>query len=365
MINSKLLFTLLAGVIFSGEVYSQSYDWWINGQAIKGFILPHNDKINHLISAHPEGFEINLQQELNGKRYWESIYNKPVANYGLSYYNLNNDEQLGRLFIASAAMDLPLSRKKNTALFIRIGTGLVYCTNPYDRELNNQNIMISSSVSYLLQTRLTYEIKLNENFKLTPNLNITHASNGALTSPNRGINLVTANLGLSYRIVKKEASEIDALVTIPEEDPYKFYILVVAGKNTKTLQVRDPQPFFNIMLMGQKTLNPKSDLQFGVDYSHNNGLKQEIKSSWRLTDEERKVDFRRVGLLFGHELKAGNLGFIAQLGVYIYNPSNSRMPVYQRYGLKYQLKDHLIVQTSLKTHAATAEQAEIGLGWKF
>lgn len=364
MTKTKFFIFLLAGILISAKSYSQSYDWWINGQAIKGFILPHNNKINHLISAHPEGLEINLQQELNGKRYWETIYNKPVVNYGLSYYNLNNDEQLGRLFIASAAMDLPLSRRENTALFIRIGTGLVYCTNPYDRETNNQNTMLSSAISYLLQTRLTYEIKLNQNFKLTPNLNFTHASNGALTSPNRGVNIVTANLGLSYRIIKREES-MEPVTAIPKEDPYKFYILAVAGKNTKSLQVRNPQPFFNIMLMSQKTLNPKSDLQFGIDYSHNNGLKEEIKSSWFLTDEEKEVDFRRLGLLVGHELKAGNLGFITQLGVYVYNPSDSRMPVYQRYGLKYQFREHLIIQTSLKTHAATAEQAEIGLGWRF
>ncbi len=361
----KHLILFLIATLLSCSLYSQEYDWWVNGQAIKGFVLQHNKKIGHLISAHPEGLEINIQQELNGKRYWESLYNRPIVNYGLSYYNLNNDAQLGRLFIASAAMDLPLSRKEKTALFFRIGTGLVYCTNPYDRETNNQNSMLSSTFSYLLQTRLTYEIQLNENFKLTPNLNITHASNGALTSPNRGVNIVTANLGLSYRIIKKESINTNQALEPPLEKPYKFYLLLSGGKNTKTLQVRESMPFFNLLLMGQKTLNAKSDLQFGLEYFHNTSLREQIRTNWFFTDEEKKVDFRRVGILIGHELKAGKLGFITQLGAYIYNPSKLRMPVYQRYGLKYQLHDHLIIQTSLKVHAATAEQAEIGLGWQF
>ncbi|MBK6263785.1 acyloxyacyl hydrolase [Marivirga sp. S37H4] len=365
MLRRKTLILLIVGMFLSCHLYSQEYDWWVNGQAIKGFVLQHNKKVGHLISAHPEGFEINLQQELNGRRYWESLYNRPIVNYGLSYYNLYNDQQLGRLFIASAAMDLPLARKEKTALFIRIGTGLVYCTNPYDREFNNQNTMLSSTISYLLQTRLTYEIQLNENFKLTPNLNITHASNGAFTSPNRGINIVTANLGLSYRIIKKEYPETDLTLEAPREKLYKFYFLFSYGKGTKSLQVRKPRMFFNLAMMGHKTLNPKSDLQFGIEYFHNLGLREEIRGNWFLNDEERLVDFRRVGLLIGHELKAGKLGFISQLGVYVYNPSKSRMPVYQRYGLKYQLQKHLIVQTSLKVHAATAEQAELGLGWKF
>ena len=46
---------------------------------------------------------------------WENIYKKPLVSYGLSYYNLQNPK-LGHLVVASAAMDLPLKRTKNTAL---------------------------------------------------------------------------------------------------------------------------------------------------------------------------------------------------------------------------------------------------------
>jgi hypothetical protein len=366
VIKTKICLFLLSSIILGTEVICQNkYDWWINAQAIRGITMQHNPKIGHLIQANPEGFEINLQQSLNGLRYWEKIYNQPIINYGLSYYNLNNNQQLGKLVIATAAMDLPLFRKPNTALFARIGTGLVYCTNPYDRDTNNQNTMLSTPVSFLLQTRLTYEIQLSENFKLTPNLNITHASNGAQTAPNRGVNLITANMGLAYRIAKKEPIDTTFIAEFPKEKPYHFYFLGSFGRNTKSLQVRQPQMFYNLALIGHKNLNFKSDLQFGVEYFHNNGLRKEIAGSWFFTDEEKQVDFRRIGVIIGHELKAGRLGFISQFGVYIYNPSKIRMPVYQRYGLKYEIKEHFIIQTALKVHAAKAEQAELAFGWRF
>ncbi|WKV11138.1 acyloxyacyl hydrolase [Marivirga harenae] len=359
----KLILAVL--ILFcSFSTIAQSYDWYLNGQVIKGFILKHNEYVSHLANSHPTGIEFSLQQKLNGKREWESLYNKPLVSYGLSYYNLHNPK-LGHLVVGSAAMDLPLRRTENTALYFRIGTGLVFSTNPYDRETNNQNNMVTSTITYLLQTRLTYEIKFNENISFTPNLNITHSSNGAQRAPNRGVNIITANIGLSYKI--KSANEDESREIKPlDAPPYQIYLLLSGGRNTRTLQVRKPMPFFNLLLFGQKFVNAKSDWGLGLEYFHSYALKEQIRTSWfRINRNEEIRDFRRLGLLIGHELKFGKLGFITQLGLYIYDPSKLNMPIYQRYGLKYQFHENFLAQVALKTHAATAEQAEIGIGWRF
>jgi len=351
-------------LILSFSLQAQQYDWFLNGQVIKGFILKHNEYVGHLANSHPSGIELSLQQKLNGKREWESLYNKPLVSYGLSYYNLHNPK-LGHLVVGSAAMDLPLKRTKNTALYFRIGTGLVYSTNPYDRDTNNQNNMVTSTITILLQTRLTYEIALSDKVNITPNINITHASNGAQRVPNRGINMITANMGLSYKINNSDSKEIVEVAPV-EKIPYQLYLSLTGGVNTRTLQVRKPLPFFNIILFGQKYLTKKSDLGIGLEYSHSYSVKEQIRTSWfRINRGEEIKDFRRIGLLFGHEFKFGKLGLFTQLGVYIYDPSKLNMPVYQRYGLRYQAHKNLMVIASFKTHAATAEQTEIGIGWRF
>ncbi|WP_296622453.1 acyloxyacyl hydrolase [Marivirga sp.] len=360
----KKLSLAILFLLVSLPLDAQQYDWYLNGQVIKGFILKHNEHVGHLANSNPSGIELSLQQKLNGKREWENIYKKPLVSYGLSYYNLQNPK-LGHLVVASAAMDLPIKRTENTALYFRIGTGLVYSTNPYDRETNNQNNMVTSTITYLLQTRFTYEIKLNEQISLTPNLNITHSSNGAQRAPNRGINIITANLGMSYKIKSQEDKEFRDITPL-DKTPYQVYLMVSGGRNTRTLQVREPLPFFNLLLYGQKYVNPKSDWGVGIEYFHSYSLKEQIATNWfRIYDEEEIADFKRLGLLIGHELKFGKLGFITQMGVYVYNPSKSNMPVYQRFGLRYQFHNNIIAQVALKTHAATAEQAEIGIGWRF
>lgn len=346
------------------SLIGQNYDWWINGQTFSGFILAHSDKVTHLIKGRPDGFELNFQKELNGYKYWEQLYNSPIVNYGLSYYDLKNDAQLGKLYIASAAIDLPLARRKYTKLLFRIGTGIVYSTNPYNRETNNQNTMISTRFTCLIQTRFTYEILLNHQFKLTPSINITHASNGAQAVPNRGINIVTANIGCSYKIASKAISIDSAKAMAPTKYRYKYYFLVSTGKNTSSFQVRNPQPFFNLTLMSQKFLTEKSDLQFGIEYFHTLAVREGIRSSWFNKDLTEYPDFKRIGAFIGHELKAGQLGFIAQMGVYIYNPSKSGQAVYQRYGLKYEFAKHLVGQIALKVHSATAEEIEFTFGYK-
>jgi hypothetical protein len=351
-------------MLCSLPIKAQSYDWYLNGQVIKGFILKHNENVGHLANSHPSGIELSIQQKLNGKREWENLYKKPLVSYGLSYYNLNNSK-LGHLVVASAAVDLPLKRTQNTALYFRIGSGLVYSTNPYDRETNNQNNMVTSTITYLLQARLTYEIKLNEKISLTPNFNVTHASNGAQRAPNRGVNIITANIGMSYRIKAQEETELREITPL-NKTPYQIYLLLSGGRNTRTLQVREPLPFFNLLIFGQKYVTPKSDWGIGLEYFHSYSLKEQIATNWfRIYGDEEITDFKRLGLLIGHELKFGKLGFITQLGVYVYNPSKSNMPLYQRVGLRYQFHNNIMAQVALKTHAATAEQAEIGIGWRF
>jgi hypothetical protein len=38
--------------------------------------------------------------------------------------------------------------------------------------------------------------------------------------------------------------------------------------------------------------------------------------------------------------------------------------VYNRFGARYLINDHLVASLSLKTHLARAEHWEIGMGWR-
>lgn len=362
----KKLAYALALICIGQSLFCQDYNWWINGQVFEGIILPYGGN-RHLIKGRPSGFELNIQKELNGTEKWQKLYNLPTINYGFAYYDLKNDAQLGALYLGSLSIDLPLGQQHLKDLFLKIGTGLVYSSNPYNRNDNNQNNLIGSSLSYLLQFGLKYEINLNDQIKITPGINLTHASNGAQAIPNRGLNIATANVGVSYKLINNKTDNIaiDDTAEQPTAYNYKYYLLVSSGKNTLTYQARNAQFFFNITLMGQKYLSPKSDLQFGIEYFHSNALKTAIATSWFNKELNKYPDFRRAALLLGHEFKAGNIGLITQLGVYIYQPSKNNMPVYQRYGLKYEFPHHIVGQFAVKAHAYASEQIEFGLGWRF
>ena len=109
----RLFLVILYWLLFAFSGSTQHYDWNLNAQVIKGFILKHNEYVAHLAVSNPSGFEISMQQQLNGSRDWESLYNKPIVNYGLSYYDLHNPK-LGKLIIGSAAMDIPLFKKRKS-----------------------------------------------------------------------------------------------------------------------------------------------------------------------------------------------------------------------------------------------------------
>ncbi|GAB3334744.1 hypothetical protein GCM10027429_16340 [Marivirga atlantica] len=363
-LTKRLFLVILYWLLFAFSGSTQHYDWNLNAQVIKGFILKHNEYVAHLAVSNPSGFEISMQQQLNGSRDWESLYNKPIVNYGLSYYDLHNPK-LGKLIIGSAAMDIPLFKKEKASFYFRVGTGIVFATNPYNRETNNQNNMVTSRYSVLLQPRLIFSYQLSDKFTITPSLNITHASNGAQRAPNRGINIVTANLGASYKIISRKDEVIEEEIRTSVYD-YKLYLIGSWGRNTRTLQVRQPKPFYNLIAYGQKYLNKKSDIGLGIEYFHSLGLKEQIATDWFLVNSTDPIpDFRRVALVAGHDLKFGSLYLTTQIGFYVYDPSKKNLFTYQRYGLKYHFHEHILGQLSFKTHAATAEQVEFGLGWRF
>lgn len=359
-----VLFTCSAGIAFSQSTKQSPYSYRLGVNFFKGYILKHRAVVGHLIKGHPDGFELNWTKVTNGHKYWEKLYNHPLINYSFFYYDLKNPQQLGKLFIGSVSMDLPLMRHERSSLFFRIGTGLVYSTKPYNRETNNQNNMLSATFSYLIQARMTYQYEITPDWFANIALNMTHSSNGAEKMPNKGINMPTLVLGVSHNLIKRDPN-VEPLDK-PELDKSIHANAWLVGGVSSTIPLgRKPLPFFNVAVFGSKALNHKSTLTFGMEGFYNLALKEEIENNYYFDPSKGKPDFKRLGLFAGHELTAGKLAFIAEFGVYIYNPSHLRMPVYQRYGLKWHFNKHNFVTLTLKAHAGYAEQTEFGWGWKF
>ncbi|MFO7658430.1 MAG: hypothetical protein R6W78_15340, partial [Bacteroidales bacterium] len=79
----------------------------------------------------------------------------------------------------------------------------------------------------------------------------------------------------------------------------------------------------------------------------------------------RFADHRYIALLAGHELILGRFNFYQQLGVYIYSPFIRKDPVYQRYGLNFNITKNNFVGISIKAHRQVADFLDFRTGISF
>ncbi|CAN5199403.1 hypothetical protein BH23BAC1_BH23BAC1_35800 [soil metagenome] len=335
------------------------YTYTIGGNVFQGFIIKHSENMGHLAQSHPSGFEIFINQNSYGPKLWQQRYNFPDIGFSFSYFDPKN-EILGKQVAATTYMDFNFRRRRSSDIIFKIGTGLVYTTNPYHSIRNNRNNALSSPISYVMQGRLGYNLRITDQLKFTSAISLTHFSNGGFKIPNSGINIVTYNLGFS-QLIDKKRPDYTYLTEKPLFDRNVGYNVTLSSglKGLHNVEGRY-FPFLNVSLYADKRLNDRSALNAGMDGFYNLALKYEVRNFDN--DLNSEPDFKRAGIVVGHELFMGKLSVLTQFGAYVYRPFKSDVPVYQRYGLKYYFKDNYFASLMLKSHGGRADNIEWGIG---
>ena len=355
------VFCLAFSFSFSQDKTHTSY---VDVNYFKGNIALHNNDILHLIKGHPEGFILSWNKKTYGFNDWEQRFNYPDYGVSFSYQNLKNDV-LGNVTSAYAHYNFYFLKRH---LMFRIGQGLAYTNNPYDKENNFRNIAFGThfmSATYLM---LNYKKeRIVDEFGLQAGFSLLHYSNANVKAPNASINSITFNLGITYNL---DDEELEFQKTLDENDrkfsqPIKYNIAFRAGINESDVVGSGQFPFYIISAYADKRLNRKSAFQLGADVFFSKFLKELIyyKSVAFLEDNvSGDEDYKRVGVFAGHELFINKTSLITQLGYYVYYPFDFEGRTYFRVGLKRYFSDKWFGALTLKSHGAKAEAVEFGIG---
>lgn len=359
----KLYFFIffIPAIIFSQE---RNGKYTIDANYFYGNILPHNSTIKHLITEHPEGILISFNKKTFGEKEWQSAYNFP--DYGASFhYENTKNETLGDLYGLYGHYNFYFL---NRNLMFRIGQGVAYNTNPYDKNTNFRNLAYGSRWMPSTYLMLNYSKEnLYKNIGIQAGISFFHHSNSNLSSPNTSTNTLVMNLGINYSFEKSEQNQRYTRIndTVNYKQPIKFNIAFRTGFNESDIIGSGKFPFYVLSAYADKRLSRKSAIQFGVDFSMMKYLEEYIKFKSVAYPNEHvdpNTDYRRIGLFVGHELFVNNFSIETQAGYYVYSPFDFLGPFYQRIALKYYFSDKIFASMSLKTHAAKAEALEVGVG---
>ncbi len=331
-----------------------------------GVIINHNPNILHLITGHPEGVLFSWNRKTFGKKEWEACFNYPDIGVSLSYHDLKN-KNLGDTYSLYTHYNFYFFKKRN--LMLRTGIGVSYATNSYNHETNNRNVAFGSAL--LNSTYLLLNYKKERLFK-TPfgvqaGLGIAHYSNGNYKSPNTSVNVVSANVGVTYNLnYEKEYTYIHhELDKKTFRAPFAYNIAFSSGVNQGDVIGIEQFPFYVVAVYADKRIGRFSGFQLGAEVFWSKFLKEEINYNsvaYPGRNIDPNTDYKRVGVFVGHELWVNKMTFITQVGYYAYYPYEFEDRIYGRLGFKRYFGKRYFGMINLKVHGAAAEAIEFGVG---
>lgn len=355
-------FLCVSSFSWSQEKQNTSY---IDINYFKGNIALHNNDILHLIQGHPEGVILSWNKKTYGFNEWEQQFNYPDYGVSFAYQNLKNDV-LGNNYSVYAHYNFYFLKRN---IMMRVGQGLAYTTNPYDKIDNYRNNAFGSKIMSSTYVMLNYKKeRLFDRFGLQAGLSMIHYSNANVKAPNTSINSLTFNVGLNYSLDDEEPEyiAIDSAVSSKAfKEPIKYNLVFRSGVNESDVVGSGQFPFYVFSAYADKRINRKSALQFGTDVFFSNFLKEYIYYRSVSFPEELTTgneDYKRVGLFIGHELFVNRISLVSQFGYYVYYPFDFEGQTYLRVGLKRYFREKWFGALTLKAHAAKAEAVEFGIG---
>lgn len=328
-----------------------------------GSILLHNTDISHLIANHPGGLILGFNQKRFGNEEWEALYGYPDTGFTFVYQNMNNST-LGENFGLYAHYNFYFFKRN---LQFRIGQGVAYNTNPYDKNENFRNNAYGTHLLSSTVVMLNYHKEnLISGLGLKAGISLIHYSNANFKAPNTSTNTMALNFGLTYNLDHETSYEF----LKPEKkekvtEPIRYNLAFRTGVNESDVINSGRYGFWIFSAYADKRLGRKSAVQLGTDVFFSNFLKELIRFqsiSFPELDVSPDTDFKRVGIFAGHELFINKMSIETQLGYYVYYPFDFEGRVYNRIGLKRYFGDRIFGAITLKSHGAKAETVEFGIG---
>ena len=355
-----LLFLFTLGCGFSqdtGRIHNYTFDL----NYFYGSIILHNPDISHLISEHPAGLVLGYNRKTFGLEDWQQWYNYPDLGASFIYQDMVNPT-LGKNYGLYAHFNFYFFKRN---LQFRIGQGVAYTTNPYDKNDNFRNNAYGSK--FLSSTFLMFNYHKENIYKgigFKTGISVIHYSNANVKAPNTSTNTMAFNVGITYTFLQDEP-EFIRREKVKITEPIKYNIAFRSGINESDNIGAGQFPFYILSAYADKRLGRKSAIQFGADAFFSNFLKDLIRfqsASFPENNIAADTNYKRVGVFIGHELFINKLSIETQLGYYVYYPYDFEGKVYNRFSLKRYFGKKVFGAVSLKSHGAAAEAVEFGVG---
>lgn len=350
------------------SVFSQQADLrdnYLRAAFNYGFIMQQHNNIGQLVRGNIWGVEVNYVKPTSGNKSWHQRTHYPERGVGFSFFNLDNPQQLGNLYATYFFYDIPLKKKASPfRIYLRTCEGLALAPVHFNPITNHQNNVISSPINAYVNIKLYYRWDIGKRFRWEGGINFSHASNGRFEQPNLGLNLVTFNTGVVYKILPKEKTlltKIDSITDIKSKNE----LLAWAGWGLNEVGMPMGRKYMaqTYSTTYYRNLSNTSKLGAGLDISYNAATYHQMQQdSMHLSSKIQNV---QLGVKVAYAYTIGRFSLPVEMGCYVYTMDKSSGLIFHRIGMRYYFDNNVVAVITLKTQWAVANYFEFGVGYRF
>lgn len=325
-----------------------------------GVVMPHHKSISYIINDKITAIELNLGFIPSADKNWAKLYKQPEVGLGIYHGSLGNKEVLGNVTALFPYLNFPISSGEKWELNTQFGIGIGFTKKHFDAVNNYRNIAIGTKFNAFFKLMVNGTYHLNSKWNINAGLGFNHMSNGSISAPNKGLNLLTASIGTQYYWNDKKINRANYK---PLKGKLANQFTIIWGHGIKQTAAKDHHKYYASSLSSGYSIgiNAKQQIGFGIDLFYDTAAN---RGKW---DFEPEIGFKNrfsQAIFISHHIVIQSFTIVANIGVYTYFNTSPEKPLYTRLGVRYQLNKHFMTSLSLKAHMGKADFIEWGIGYR-
>ena len=315
--------------------------------------------------------DIRWGVQTNGERNQDQFLAFPTYGLGLYHAYLSSPDTLGRPWAVYFFYSAPIFRGERITLGYEAALGVAWNFAKFDPVTNSKNDLIGSSVNAYFNGGLFIKYRLSTRFDIGAAVDFTHFSNGAMQTPNKGMNLRGANINLAYHFLPRLKKEIEPyraeLVpkALEKIGKYNEINITAAFGGKATTQEYGTGPIYfasSVILDFNRRYHWIGKYGAGLDLIFDTSLSEDYPD-----DEDTPLSkYMFVGIHLSHELIISKVSLVTQAGTYLYKGTSAKGWFFFRLQMKYHFTPNWSASIALKTaNGFKADFIEFGLGHRF
>ncbi|RLD41659.1 MAG: hypothetical protein DRI86_12995 [Bacteroidetes bacterium] len=338
--------------------------FYLQSQAFYGIPIIYSDSLDQTLQKSFIGGSFRIGVQSDGEFVQNQLLGFPKYGFGVFHTHLNKDT-LGSPWAAYIFTTIPIIRKKKFLFELDMATGLGWHFAKFDSITNNQNDLVGSDFTAYFSLGAITSYRISNRLILDIGADFIHFSNGNLQTPNKGMNLYAAHMGLSYlfNMSNGESFEYASLTKKNIKPIVKHneldFTFNIGGKATNHEYGMGPiYPIYAFTTNFYRRYNWIGKYGGGIDVIYDSSLKEDYSTEVSTS----KLMF--VGITVAHELYVSKFALQTQIGTYLYKGTSAKGAFYFRIGLKYYIIDNFYLNLTLKTaNGFKADFIEFGMGY--